>query len=179
MKKIKKKKLLKRSFRSLSSMKKPLKNTSSTFRFEKTPEKNSLDLNEILHDLLNLFTKAKNSLSDMEKDEISRNLSSKLIETLDLIDKTLKQEYSNFNRDSLLNLLKEGYGKYIGIITKIFETHKEFLDEIFMNFNQKFCEIYDKIKDYFFQRYKNRNFNDIFIFLKVFNVFFYIFLMVF
>lgn len=82
-----------------------------------------------------------------------KNISTKLLETLQLIDKTLKQEYETFNRNSLLILLKEGYGKYIASITKIFETYKPELNEIFINFKQKFTEIFDKIKEFFFNRY--------------------------
>ena len=143
-------------------------NTSSSFRSppnnssnENLPEKtlplsflqNEIDLKKILNDLMNLFSISNNSLSSEEKEIIIKNISDKLIETLELMDNTLKQEYNNLNRNSLLTLLKEGYGKYIGSITKIFEAHKPHLNEVFVNFNQKFSEIYDKIKHYFFHRY--------------------------
>lgn len=165
-KKIKKKK---KNNRKLNfSIEKPLKNlkTSSTFLFpqdSKTSD-DSIPQNDfnflkneqkqILNDLMNsLSLKYNDECQEGEKEKIVKRISEKLIETLNLIDEALKQEYDNRNQNCLLNLLKEGYGKYIGSIMKIFEAHQPYLSEIFSNFNQKLSDIYNKIKNYFFHRY--------------------------
>ena len=123
-KKIKKKK---KNNRKLNfSIEKPLKNlkTSSTFLFpqdSKTSD-DSIPQNDfnflkneqkqILNDLMNsLSLKYNDECQEGEKEKIVKRISEKLIETLNLIDEALKQEYDNRNQNCLLNLLKEGYGK--------------------------------------------------------------------
>lgn len=165
-KKIKKKKKPLRKLIFSLNQKKSIK-TSSTFLIpsetqqkEDLPQnsfnfmKNEQELKQILHDLTSfLSSKYTDVCLEGEKEKIVKRISEQLVETLNLIDEALKQEHDNMNRNALLNLLKEGYGKYIASIMKIFEVHQPYLSEIFTNFNQKFSDIYNRIKNYFFHRY--------------------------
>ena len=166
-KKIKKKKKPLRKLMFSLNQKKSIK-TSSTFLIPTETQqneglitqnnfnfmRNEQELKQILHDLTSfLSSKYNDERLEGEKEKIVKRISEQLVETLNLIDEALKQEHDNMNRNTLLNLLKEGYGKYIASIMKIFEAHQPYLSEIFTNFNQKFSDIYNRIKNYFFHRY--------------------------
>lgn len=112
---------------------------------------NEIDLKEILNQLMEIFT--INNENPLEREIIIDKLSSKIIETIKIIEEALKQECNNKNKNSLLNLLQNGYGKYIGTIKKIFEIHKHILDETFTKFEKQFSEIYNKIKSLIVYRY--------------------------
>lgn len=112
---------------------------------------NEIDLKEILNELMEIFTINNENL--LEREIILNKLSSKIIETIKIIDEALKQECNNKTKNSLLNLLQNGYGQYIGTIKKIFETHKHDLDETFSQYEKQFSEIYNKIKSFIVNRY--------------------------